>query len=129
MKSISVFLLLTILHRGQAAPTTEESYAIIEELFESLGVDGCDAITENTQVLCEVVQLLPDKDLCLQDLVNYLIDKCEWDCELALKYINECGCFEQILQAIGWEAEEMFQVVKSNYDCKINAFMQWAMCE
>ena len=75
----------------------------IENAMNTLGSWSCTTLSVNPTHVCQLVGYLQYQDICIQDVIDYLTQKCGWSCwdVISRFYTDECGCFNDIEMLTG----------------------------
>ena len=96
----------------------------------------CNSLVQNmyTGEICDLLSILQANGICLQVLVDYLIQQCGWSCSLVFEvlYNGGCGCFQEIqtlLNANGVSLWNPFFTDLLNNGCNFNIAFELLMCK
>ena len=129
MKILSIVLLaFTLASLNQSSEAlSPAAIATIKSIFGSYGLN-CKSVYQNG-VMCELIWGVQQSGLCIQDLIDYLIQICGLPCYDILKimYKQDCGCIREIEDhlkgLIGWNIHDILNSAVSN-NCNMNEFLR-----
>lgn len=134
MKSVTIILLLVfasaLFYQKSEARISKPQASPNDIIWRILKVNGWDCKSlRDPKDFCKLIHIIGQYKLCLQDLINFLIEECGWDCKSALTYIVKCGCFDEFLKASGLSHDELIQLIADKFDCDLNVFFNWWLCQ